>query len=89
MLALPLMAPTHSLTQLHWVGLQLPLCGVCVAPSHTVLAEQLVLEVKRLQKELTMTKGKVQTLNDIIGKMPSEGMLVSDCVCVSMGIGVN
>lgn len=39
-----------------------------------MLAEQLVLEVKRLQKELGMAKGKIQTVNEIMGKMPSEGM---------------
>lgn len=37
------------------------------------LAEQLVQEVKRLQQELSLTKTKLATAEELIHKMPSEG----------------
>ena len=39
------------------------------------LAEQLVQEVKRLQQELSLTKTKLATAEELIHKMPSEGVL--------------
>ena len=38
------------------------------------LAEQVVSEVRRLQKELALTKVKLQSATELIGRMPSEGM---------------
>ena len=43
----------------------------------TGLAEQLVLEVKRLQQELNHTKTKLSTAEEMIQKMPSEGVAIS------------
>ncbi len=76
---LALLSKVHSLSRLLLVSQTTTSRIFCVCVSfllHAVLAEQLVLEVKRLQKELSLSKGKVQTVNEIIGKMPSEGVCV-------------
>lgn len=45
------------------------------ATSALGLAEQLVLEVKRLQQELSLTKTKLSTAEELIHKMPSEACM--------------
>lgn len=41
--------------------------------TQTALAEQLVCEVRRLQQELAMTRAKLESAEDVLSKMPSEG----------------
>lgn len=47
---------------------------LCVSRHHCAgLAEQLVVEVRRLHQELGVYQAKLNTATEIIEKMPSEG----------------
>ena len=70
----PLPFPLHSPLPLP-PPLPFPLHSPLSLP--TGLAEQLVLEVKRLQQELNHTKTKLSTAEEMIQKMPSEGVAIS------------